>query len=329
MPTTQAIRDGNEMYYMTNGRYADAVSDMDVKTTNTEDMEIEVGDETETPDFSYVMATRPDISNNLIMYQKHSSKFADNVHCEALKENSQAQWLCETALHGEYIDGSLNENYDTYVLSGTLGENDYFPKECEESGEQTCSCGGPIVGTCNDKTGNWVYSAECPTPNTLESPRPCGTGFTGNEVHKVKCNSAGTAYEYYWDRGGCTAISTWYSTAQDYGNTIKEAQEAYYAQHGQYASSLSALGLQNLQCPSGASSCTMNVRGVDVNYQVNGQNAYTIVTVYENSTNALHAYGSYCWGSSWSGFSGIPRSRCAEAGYTVNISGDSFVRATN
>ena len=77
MPTTQAIRDGNEMYYMTNGRYADAVSKLDVTATNTEDMTITLSDDS---DYSYTMATRPSLKNNLIMYQKHSLNFPGEIH---------------------------------------------------------------------------------------------------------------------------------------------------------------------------------------------------------------------------------------------------------
>ncbi len=207
MPTTQAIRDGQEAYYLTNSKYADEIAKLDVKVASTDDMSIDVGDEEETPELSYVIASRPSINNNLIMYQKHSEKFADNVHCEALKDNSQAQWLCKDALHGQPIDGSVSEDYDTYLLSGTLGENDYFAKECDPAGEtQACECGEPLQGTCDDKEGTWSYSGECLTP-TLENPRPCGTGYTGNEIQTAKCNSAGTAYEYSWDRSGCVEAS--------------------------------------------------------------------------------------------------------------------------
>ncbi len=202
MPTTQAIRDGQEAYYLNNSKYADEIAKLDVKTTSTDDMSIDVGDEEETPELSYVIASRPNINNNLIMYQKHSEKFVDNVHCEALKDNAQAQWLCKNALHGEYIKGGVSEGYDTYVLSGTLGEKDYFPQDCEGNGEKMCDCGGPIVGYCDDKEGQWVYEESCPEP-TLQDPIPCGEGFDGEKIHKAQCNADGTAYEYYWDESNC------------------------------------------------------------------------------------------------------------------------------
>lgn len=94
------------------------------------------------------------------------------------------------------------------------------------------------MGTCDDKTGEWNYEGECPTP-TLQSPVPCGSGYTGNKVHKAKCNSAGTAYEYYWDESACVQqVNATY--LKGYENAMAAAQalaanlEAYYDQHGTY-----------------------------------------------------------------------------------------------
>ncbi len=116
MPTTQAIRDGNEMYYMTNGRYADAVGKLDVTATNDDEMSLTLSDDR---DYAYTMATRPSIHNNLIMYQKHSTNFSGEIHCEALTGNTQAEWLCETGMHAvKSIGENVTPNYTTYVLEG-------------------------------------------------------------------------------------------------------------------------------------------------------------------------------------------------------------------
>ena len=117
MPTTQAIRDGNEIYYMTNGRYADALAKLDVTTANTEDMTITLSDDS---DYAYTLATRPSLKNNLIMYQKHSANFPGEIHCEALSGNKQAKWLCEKGLHAvKSIGEVVSDGYDTYVIEGT------------------------------------------------------------------------------------------------------------------------------------------------------------------------------------------------------------------
>ncbi len=342
MPTTQAIRDSQEAYYLTNSKYADEIAKLDVKATSTDDMSIDVGDEEETPELSYVIASRPSINNNLIMYQKHSEKFADNVHCEALKDNPQAQWLCETALHGEYIPGSIHEDYDTYLLSGTLGDKDYFAKECEGSGEQTCECGTPIVGTCNDKTGEWSFEGECPSP-TLQSPVPCGSGYTGNKVHKAKCNSAGTAYEYYWDESGCTCPSgstlsygmcidttTWQGNGLVLSREVGQAIEKFYEKNGYYATSLTQLGLSNIVCV-GNYDCHFDSDGTFViGYKLPGYSWQTHAISYVPLGVTGHQPGNtgggiYCWGSS---ASSTAMAKCKETGGT-SVPGASNVYKLN
>ncbi len=239
MPTTQAIRDGQEAYYLTNSKYADEIAKLDVKATSTDDMSIDVGDEEETPELSYVIASRPNINNNLIMYQKHSEKFADNVHCEALKDNPQAQWLCKDALHGQPIDGSINEDYDTYLLSGTLGDKDYFAKECEGSGEQACECGS-IKGNCNDKTGNWEYESEC-----QGKPANSQACSGGRQIRSVTCAENGWQTGA-WSNCASEEAVTAYEEIQKYDDLfkqIRDAQDAYYATHNKYATALNDLGI--------------------------------------------------------------------------------------
>ncbi len=131
MPTTQAIRDGNEMYYMTNGRYANDVAKLDVTTANTEDMTITLSDD---DDYAYTLATRPNIKNNLIMYQKHSANFPGEIHCEALQTNKHANWLCERGLGGRIWEaGSLTGGYNTYILEGTGKGLPLIDEKCEDA----------------------------------------------------------------------------------------------------------------------------------------------------------------------------------------------------
>lgn len=126
IPITQAVRDGNEAYYLSNGRYAVATSQLDVTATNDENMTLELSND---PEYAYVIATRPDLNekNNLIMYQKHSAKFPGEIHCEALADDTQAEWLCGSAFHGTSITGSITEGYNTYVLEGT-GNGEFAPQ---------------------------------------------------------------------------------------------------------------------------------------------------------------------------------------------------------
>ena len=119
MPTTKAVRDGNEAYYMAHGGYASAVNQLDVTATNSEDMTLEVSRDL---DYSYVLATRPDLNekNNLIMYQQHSAQFPGEIHCEALADDTQANWLCQIGMHATQNLGEvISEGYNTYVIEGT------------------------------------------------------------------------------------------------------------------------------------------------------------------------------------------------------------------
>ena len=57
MPTTKAVHNGNEAYYLTHSGYARLLNELDVTATNNNDMTLELSRD---PDYSYVLATRPD-----------------------------------------------------------------------------------------------------------------------------------------------------------------------------------------------------------------------------------------------------------------------------
>ena len=72
LPTTKAVRDGNEAYFLTHNGYARNLNELDVTVTNNEDMTLELSRD---PDYSYVLATRPNLNANLIMYQNTARNF--------------------------------------------------------------------------------------------------------------------------------------------------------------------------------------------------------------------------------------------------------------
>ena len=116
LSATKAVRDGNEAYYMDNNAYTNTMDNLDVRATG--------GNTTFTlasnDNYSYVKSNRPDIKNNLIMYQKHSANFPGEIHCEALKTDQAANYLCETSLHATQNLGQvITSGYNTYVLEGT------------------------------------------------------------------------------------------------------------------------------------------------------------------------------------------------------------------
>ncbi len=123
IPTTKALRDGNEIFYMTNGGYARNVSDLDVVAEDSEEMSFEISDD---PEYAYVISWHEGLNNNLVMYQKHSEKFAGETHCEALQDDENANWLCEKGMNAtQSLGEGITPGYIAYVLEGT--GNGEFP----------------------------------------------------------------------------------------------------------------------------------------------------------------------------------------------------------
>ncbi len=219
MPTTQAIRDGNEMYYMTNGHYAEAIGQLDVTAANNADMTLTVSDDL---DYAYTMATRPNIKNNLIMYQKHSTNFPGEIHCEALEGNTQAEWLCETGLHGTPLaSGSVTEGYNTYILegsgSGLFGGSNEGPS-CDKALSMGYEC-----ELTTDENGNVTRKRMC-----SESGVCSIYDYTENGYNRTTCqlnanNVCQTKWEYAYDANGnltsereCKTVNTSNGSCSEY-----------------------------------------------------------------------------------------------------------------
>ncbi len=114
IPLGKTLSESNEAYYMEHGSYTDSLGNLDV-TTNDNNVQITMGNENQ---HQYVKLTRSDIKNNLTMYQKHSPNFAGETHCEALIDNTLANWLCKDSLKGTYIGDKYG--YSVYTLSETF-----------------------------------------------------------------------------------------------------------------------------------------------------------------------------------------------------------------
>jgi len=197
MPITQAIRNSQEIYYMTNGRYANAVSKLEVTTTNNNEATVTVSDEY---DYAYTMTTRPDIQNNLIMYQKHSVNYPGQIHCEAFATNSLANWLCHEGMKGTPIDGSITNGYNTYILEGN--ENDgMLLTALEKTAQQICSDSEMCI---IDNTKNTITSCD-PAYGTMDHGQciPTSGSYSGGPYQIV-----------YDENGGMVSSNVCYS---DYG----------------------------------------------------------------------------------------------------------------
>lgn len=124
IPITKTLAEANEIYYMEHGTYANDPQDLNVQgqQTYSDGTELILGN----TDFKYVLAENTNFPNNqYIVYQKHSTQYPNNIHCTALKEDALANWLCEKALQGTLITGSLQAGYKTYILQGNKEDGHY------------------------------------------------------------------------------------------------------------------------------------------------------------------------------------------------------------
>ena len=137
MPIAKALNDGQEMFFLSHGKYADKLENLDVEiaagasgsTANINGNIITIGANNR---HTYVKATKENFDNNLILFQSGSKYFPGEIHCEAKTGDSIANWLCKVALNGKEVSGanagrSLTEGYTDYVIKGD--GNGVFPKD--------------------------------------------------------------------------------------------------------------------------------------------------------------------------------------------------------
>ena len=276
MPVAKKLADSNEIYYMEHGEYALHPGELDVTAADAENTTVSLNPSQQKEDYNYVVASRTDFpSARYIVYQKHSSNFPGHVHCEASDE--QAEWLCEKGLGGTFIEGSVNNNNaKTYILEGTSGEDVYFPQQCSGEGEKECSCGGPIEGTCNDKTGDWIFEGNCPEPDpNAEVTESCTIdGKSGTRSRHAECKDG--AYVNEWSE--CVPQ---YVVGSNFAQQVKQLQEQYRATHGSYATTLEQLGLT---CPEGVR-CAINSGAGGT------RNELTAIVFYDENGEQLVAFG--------------------------------------
>ena len=136
MPIVKAMNDSNEAYYLEHSSYASNPQDLPVQGQENypEGTELEFSPDT---DYAYVLGTNTSLNNNYLMYQKQSINFPGEIHCEALKTDDLANWLCSDGLHGTKIAGSVTDGYNTYILQGTGNGTSYsIAEEMKEVGCQ-------------------------------------------------------------------------------------------------------------------------------------------------------------------------------------------------
>ena len=155
MPIAKALNDGQEMYLLSHGKYADKLENLDVSytdgasgsTANINGNIITIGANNR---HTYVKATKENFDNNLILFQSGSKYFPGEIHCEAKTGSILANWLCKVALKGKQVSGandgrSLTEGYTDYVINGE--ENGFFPINHVNVKGVTLQTGDGCIGT--------------------------------------------------------------------------------------------------------------------------------------------------------------------------------------
>ncbi len=163
IPVTKSVASANEINYLRKTSYAGTMQDLDVTVSNNiEGLNIFLGN---TEDASYVLTSRTDLpGNTYIIYQKNSSNFPNEIHCEADPNNERAVWLCAQELGGTPVSGSITPNYNTYVLLGsgngsmqTTPRVDLSNIKCEDSettGQRSCQITHSDAHSITKKTCN-------------------------------------------------------------------------------------------------------------------------------------------------------------------------------
>ena len=170
MPPTQALAAAQEVFYLNHGDYAEDKEAIDVTLPDTSQTTVTLSNKR---NYKYVMGAHTGVPGaHYIMYQKRSKRFADNIHCEADKNDDQAKWLCEKGLNGTPITGSISgSNYLTYLLSGDAGTDKFLRDDCPEGyydNNGTCKIapagsyadGGELI-ECEPGTYSSMGASEC------------------------------------------------------------------------------------------------------------------------------------------------------------------------
>ena len=151
VPIAKALNDGQEMFLLSHGKYADKLENLDVEiaagasgnTANINGNIITLGANKR---HTYIKVTKENFDNNLIMFQNESRYFPGEIHCEAKTGKILANWLCEKELGGIKLDRSLTEGYNDYVINGD--GNGVFPKDfINSTNGETFMPGDTCTGT--------------------------------------------------------------------------------------------------------------------------------------------------------------------------------------
>ena len=239
MPMAKAIADAQEVYYQGRQLYALDVEDLDVTPVTAENTSVSLS---QTDGYDYVMAQNSKVPGaNYIIYQKYSENYPSEIHCEAEKDNADAEWLCSSLSNNNEIGVTLTKGYKTYLIKGSgLGLSPWSNAPTCDTAEEmgyTCSITANTAGEqvkkicqngiCRTKTYNEDGSYTSVTC-TVSSDGVCTSNWksvtydaNGNKLTQRQCSSVDSS-------GNCTAYAT-ASTNYNYtydanGNMLSQRQ---------------------------------------------------------------------------------------------------------
>ena len=179
MPVAKAVADAQEVYFLTNGQYARSKANLDIAAENEVNTEVSLSTADEDENYNYVAAYHKDFPGaRYIMYQKHSPKFAGNIHCEAKADDNDALWLCEKGLNGQFIAGGVKgSGYKTYILAGSSTDT-FCPTgaTCDTTtGEVTACASGYYVNNSTCAPCQDTNAASC---DSTGKTTKCAQGYS-------------------------------------------------------------------------------------------------------------------------------------------------------
>ena len=243
VPIAKALNDGQEMFLLSHGKYADKLENLDVEIAanasgNTATINGNIITLGANNRHTYIKVTKENFDNNLIMFQQESRYFPGEIHCEAKIGKILANWLCKVALNGKEVSGanagrSLTAGYTDYVINGE--ENGFFPKDwVNVSGSSTVkrldlsnwdTCTGTEDWECNKVK---ISDGECSGKSTFTCRDSVFVNSTCSSVAGAgqSCNNSS-----YTD-SSCIANGVESCMSSSYLNSTCEANKGY----GCYAS---------------------------------------------------------------------------------------------
>ena len=262
MPIAKSLIEAQENYFLGNGEYSTRLEKLDVSVAgNASGEEATLADGTKislsnVESHPYVRAEKEGVSALLTMYPQHSPNFAGEMHCEALPDDTLANWLCKDSLRGSYVGKKYG--YNVYVLNaeqanGTLARTFYdLPASNKTVDGDTCI--GTQTYGCQSKT--LKNGAKCIGETVASCIRLVTDHSSCVAAGAGACGNAST-FDKYSTCEGLKDGSCWGSTYQDHSTCtggVLGAANIYVCYNGSY---------------TGYSVCTGNV-----SYACRG-NAYT------------------------------------------------------